>query len=771
MAISIDGVVYKVSADTSEFATAMKRVEALQEKQAKMTEKYDNDKINSLAKVSLAEEKLETLREEYASIQNASSKEEIRRRKEIEKQIKSQERAIESLKDKQKLAAMVHNESLKKTQAEIEKLSEKTNAYSVNLENLANSFTKITVPISLLGGFALKQWGDQEEAIAQMESALRANGYSVEDYSGKFQELAKNIQSLTNTTSNTINENQQYALSLGISADKMEWANKGAVALSQAFNISLNSSTKMLSEALNGNFNALSRNISELENAGTETEKMAILNEFLSKNFEAAQKRAETFNGVLRGAQIAMADAGAAAGKEIAPAIKVLANSVKGLAEWFGGLSDTSKRAAVIIMGLSASLPLLAKAVLLAKTAWTTYTLAMAGATAATHAFKAALVKTGIGAAIVAIGYAISFAMEKWDEWTNKTKEASEETNKTGNAQTSLSSKIEKTTQAIKEEAKALEEARIKSKEYYDSLNELEKLQRDRRFQQKNENEQLEELNELYKQAKSRIELLQNDLENWGLSIEERTFKQKELLKWTKELYSIEDKISGIRDKQSAAEKKRQEKAESERKKEQDKYNAEQEALFEENKRIANLQNEYRENLRLEILKKQGNERLVKKIEFEERVAELMENQRFSQEEAYKFAKMELKLKEKQSGKKVKYADEDVKRAKRIVEKGLGGKKTQEQAKAILAGEEYKGDEMASFQGARSRARREKGGNFVPTANELFSDAKSTKDGTPQMVNSGKQQTESGGIAGKLDEILQAVNKVPDTLNNLFSES
>lgn len=52
-----------------------------------------------------------------------------------------------------------------------------------------------------------------------------------------------------------------------------------------------------------------------------------------------------------------------------------------------------------------------------ATTATNTYTVAQRAATIAVKGFKAALISTGIGIALVAIGEAIGYVVEKWDEW------------------------------------------------------------------------------------------------------------------------------------------------------------------------------------------------------------------------------------------------------------------------------------------------------------------------------------------------------------------
>ena len=97
MAISIDGVVYSVSANTSKFEESMKKVESLEKKLADLTDKYNDKKIKSAVAIEDAEKKLAQSREQFAALQEATSKEEIAQRKQLERQIQSQEKALKKL--------------------------------------------------------------------------------------------------------------------------------------------------------------------------------------------------------------------------------------------------------------------------------------------------------------------------------------------------------------------------------------------------------------------------------------------------------------------------------------------------------------------------------------------------------------------------------------------------------------------------------------------------------------------------------------------------
>lgn len=703
MAISIDGVVYSVSANTSNFEKQMKKVESLEKKLADLTDKYNDKKIKAAVAIEDAEKKLAQSREQFAALQEATSKEEIAQRKQIERQIQSQEKALKKLQDKQVIAEADYQRELQKTQKQIEKVSSSIGKYDKALNGLSGAFSKITVPLTAIAGTSLYAWGQQEEALQRMESALKNSGLSVDQYSAKFQELASNIQKFTVVGDETILKNEQFALSMGVSAENMEWVQRGAVALQDALGINLTEATKKLAGALQGNMEPFNELIPEMRNASTESEKLAILNQKLSDYWQVAREKAETFNGALQQAKNAIGDAGEEIGKVLAPAIISLANSVKGLAEWFSGLSDTTKTLIVALGSTAAMLPLLSKAIIATKAAWAAYTAATAAATTGTSVFKAALVKTGIGAAIVAIGYALNYVLLKFDEWTSKGEEFQASTQQSTDDTFKFNAEVQNSKKALEDATKAVQAQNNALVAYHTALDELNKIKADRAFNDMTEEEQLKELTAQYENAQNRIKLLEADLQGQNLTLEHKAFIQEQLVKWTKELYSIEDKQKALQSRINSEQDVKNKAIEAQKKKEEELAKKESERAKAERERVLQSRENYEFQLKLRVLEAQGNTELADKLKMEQRVAELMKEQRYSREEAYKFAKLEKELDSKGAGNGTRYSEEDIAKAKSIVERGDGGtvgKKTLEQAQAILAGEEIQGKRVSIFQNA-----------------------------------------------------------------------
>ena len=443
--------------------------------------------------------------------------------------------------------------------------------------------------------------------------------------------------------------------------------------------------------------------IPEMRNASTESEKLAILNQKLSDYWQVAKEKADTFNGALQQAKNAIGDAGEEIGKVLAPAIISLANSVKGLAEWFSGLSDTTKTLIVALGTTAAALPLLSKAIIATKAAWTAYTLAVAAAKTGTNAFKAALVKTGIGAAIVAIGYALSYVISKFDDWTSKGDEFQASTQQSTDDTFKFNAEIQNSKKALEDATKAVQAQNNALVAYHTALDELNKIKADRAFNDMTEAEQLKELTAQYENAQNRIKLLEADLQGQNLTLEHKAFIQEELVKWTKELYSIEDKQKALQSRINSEQDAKNKAIEAQKKKEEELVKKESERANAERERVLQSRENYEYQLKLRVLEAQGNTELADKLKMERRIAELMKEQQYSREEAYKFAKLEKELDSKGEGNGTRYSEEDIAKAKSIVERGEGGtvgKKTLEQAQAILAGEEIQGKRVSIFQNA-----------------------------------------------------------------------
>jgi len=177
----------------------------------------------------------------------------------------------------------------------------------------------------LVGGAAiagfLKLAADQEQAVRELESALRANGESVALWSQRLQDAASELQRITVFGDEFILQQQKMLLNLGVTADQLDEATRASIGLAVAMGSDLKSAVRNYSLALSGNFLMLNRYIPAVREANNVIDKLAALNEFAAKGFEQAQAETETFRGATLQLKNAIGDLGELLGDVFIPSI------------------------------------------------------------------------------------------------------------------------------------------------------------------------------------------------------------------------------------------------------------------------------------------------------------------------------------------------------------------------------------------------------------------------------------------------------------------
>jgi len=132
----------------------------------------------------------------------------------------------------------------------------------------------------------------QEQAEAKLESQIGDNINAVKNW-------ASEIQNATTVGDEQVLTLASLASSMGVTTENLEDATKGAIGLSEAFGIDLNTSMKMVALANEGQYTMLARYIPELRTAADDSEKMAIVQDAMANGFELATVKADTFTGKL----------------------------------------------------------------------------------------------------------------------------------------------------------------------------------------------------------------------------------------------------------------------------------------------------------------------------------------------------------------------------------------------------------------------------------------------------------------------------------------
>lgn len=171
---------------------------------------------------------------------------------------------------------------------------------------------------------------------------------------------------------------------------------------------------------------------------------------------------------------------------------------------------------------------------------------------------------------------------------------------------------------------------------------------------------------------------------------------------------------------------------------------------------------EYEYELKLQLLRRQGKDAQADALEQARKRNELMEKYGYSIEQANKMLKIQQEL-ANPPDKEVEYSEEDIKRAKRIVESGKGGKTTQAEAQAILEGKKVEGGfKSATFQNTEGKEVKDKLRN-------VNVDAKTTKknlDNEAQKIQAKNNENidalkdEVKGLKSILEDIKNGINSM-----------
>lgn len=143
---------------------------------------------------------------------------------------------------------------------------------------------------------ALKNWSEQETAYIDMANALRSHGEEVDNNLKKLHQLSGAIQDETASSDNNVLSRMAKLRLLGVETDALEAAAKATIAL-KSIGMEEAAAIKAVALARAGEFSMLSRYIPALKTASTESEKAAIVNEFLAKGYQQQKDRLNTVAG------------------------------------------------------------------------------------------------------------------------------------------------------------------------------------------------------------------------------------------------------------------------------------------------------------------------------------------------------------------------------------------------------------------------------------------------------------------------------------------
>lgn len=185
----------------------------------------------------------------------------------------------------------------------------------------------------LIGGGAitgfLKIAADQQASEAALDIALKATGQSVDRWSQKMRDAASAIQDVT-IHGDEVNLMLMVQLTnLGVTADKLDGATRGAIGLATALGQDIKSGARNFALALAGNTMMLGRYIPALRSASSEAEKLALVIEFARRGFLQAENVTKTFTGRVRQLWNSFGDMNEVLGDVFIPDMERLVEKIK----------------------------------------------------------------------------------------------------------------------------------------------------------------------------------------------------------------------------------------------------------------------------------------------------------------------------------------------------------------------------------------------------------------------------------------------------------
>ena len=201
--------------------------------------------------------------------------------------------------------------------------------------------------LGLVGGITAVGYAaaEQDKADRALADALKTTGQWSQQTEQHMKDFAASLQDVTIYGDEQIEMLVAQALNLGISADKMEETIQGAIGLSKALDIDLNTALRYGALAMQGEYTVLQRYVPALRDAETEAEKLAIVQGLMAQGFAQAKGEAETLSGDMKQLKNDMGDLAEAAGAVVlstvgtSSALEALRERVKGLSKWLNALS------------------------------------------------------------------------------------------------------------------------------------------------------------------------------------------------------------------------------------------------------------------------------------------------------------------------------------------------------------------------------------------------------------------------------------------------
>lgn len=215
-----------------------------------------------------------------------------------------------------------------------------------------------------MGKKLVDAYSQQEDALVNLESAMKTSGtYTDESYKA-LQEYATEIQKATTTGDEAALALMALGTSMGLSTDEIRTATEYAIGLAEVYNIDLNTAMRGVALAMEGQYTMLNRYIPQLREAQTEEEKQEAFVRASTAAYQIAQDQTKTYAGMVEQLKNQFGDIAEKLGELLIPMLSKLLEWVKMGVDWFNNLNPTVQKIVTVMMLLGGAAILLAPAIM-----------------------------------------------------------------------------------------------------------------------------------------------------------------------------------------------------------------------------------------------------------------------------------------------------------------------------------------------------------------------------------------------------------------------
>ena len=286
-----------------------------------------------------------------------------------------------------------------------------------NAREIIQGFSEAYNVISQAFATHLTAYQEQEDALIKLNTALRQSGQFTEENTKSLTDFAAQLQKTTVYGEEVTETVMAQLLAMGLSIEQTKQATLQAANLATVMGTDLNTAARAMADLFNGNVGTIGRYIKGLDEtiikSGDLDKIMAMLNERIGGQAEAMGKSA---SGQIARMNNAIGDLKKNAGQLLSNALSPMIGALANIAEKINNLSpELSGIIGIIASVTTAFVTLRVTGILPAIQSIEFFGVALTG-------LKATLIKTGIGALIIALGYGL-YELSKAYEHFNQVSE------------------------------------------------------------------------------------------------------------------------------------------------------------------------------------------------------------------------------------------------------------------------------------------------------------------------------------------------------------